>query len=277
MDEILIEEKKYISSKRAAKITGYAKDYIGQLCREGRVPARLVGRSWYVLESAIQDHRFGNPEVNPQEAEKDTPNTTLHPTWEAPRYEAVSEEVLPSINRPQTSSESVRDSWQTWSDYFDRMKENSVQEETVQETGQETEYEDAVQEIVPNEDANEGEDTNGDTNEDAKEEQQNEPEEENREEVNIPIHTMYKPLPDEFLPHSAISISRQENKDAKNTKQLIQRKNKKGLFMKVLQAIVVMFAVIVAAVAIIGSGHFDRYISSVSQASSITGIVLYNK
>ena len=59
MDEILIEEKKYVSSKRAAKMTGYAKDYIGQLCREGRVPARLVGRSWYVLETAIQDHRFG--------------------------------------------------------------------------------------------------------------------------------------------------------------------------------------------------------------------------
>ncbi|MHB1163603.1 MAG: hypothetical protein ACYCZZ_03760, partial [Minisyncoccota bacterium] len=59
MDELLIEGKKYISSKQAAKITGYAKDYIGQLCREGRVSARLVGRSWYVLEAAIQDHRFG--------------------------------------------------------------------------------------------------------------------------------------------------------------------------------------------------------------------------
>lgn len=37
MDELIIGEKTYLSSKRAAKITGYAKDYVGQLCREGRV------------------------------------------------------------------------------------------------------------------------------------------------------------------------------------------------------------------------------------------------
>ncbi|PIR83133.1 hypothetical protein COU19_02080 [Candidatus Kaiserbacteria bacterium CG10_big_fil_rev_8_21_14_0_10_56_12] len=59
MDEVIIDERKYISAKQAAKVTGYARDYVGQLCREGRVKARLVGRAWYVLESAIQDHRFG--------------------------------------------------------------------------------------------------------------------------------------------------------------------------------------------------------------------------
>lgn len=60
MDELLIEDRRYISSKRAAEITGYAKDYIGQLCRGGYVPAKRVGRNWYVLESGIKDHRFGN-------------------------------------------------------------------------------------------------------------------------------------------------------------------------------------------------------------------------
>ena len=68
MDELVIGDKKYVSSKQAAKVTGYAKDYIGQLCREGRVPARLVGRSWYVLESAIHDHRFGDQKT-PREQE----------------------------------------------------------------------------------------------------------------------------------------------------------------------------------------------------------------
>jgi hypothetical protein len=63
MDELTLDDKKYISSKQAAKITGYAKDYVGQLCREGRVQARLVGRSWYVLESSIKDHRFGTDTV----------------------------------------------------------------------------------------------------------------------------------------------------------------------------------------------------------------------
>ncbi len=59
MEEIVFDGKKYISSKLAAKLTGYAKDYVGQLCREGRVTARLVGRSWYVLEDSIKEHRFG--------------------------------------------------------------------------------------------------------------------------------------------------------------------------------------------------------------------------
>ena len=92
MDEILIEEKRYISSKRAAKITGYAKDYIGQLCREGRVPARLVGRSWYVLETAIQDHRFGNQEVE-------------LPVPESPKYEASPVEILPPVSRSDEVNE----------------------------------------------------------------------------------------------------------------------------------------------------------------------------
>lgn len=59
MDELVIGETRYVSSKKAAQITGYAKDYVGQLCREGKVEAKLVGRNWYVLESSILEHRFG--------------------------------------------------------------------------------------------------------------------------------------------------------------------------------------------------------------------------
>ena len=109
MEEIFIEEKKYISSKRAAKITGYAKDYIGQLCREGRVPARLVGRNWYVLETAIQDHRFGDSEVIElkENAKIASSVPVLPPTWETPRYESSPE------------SEGAQDSWRAWFDRFD--------------------------------------------------------------------------------------------------------------------------------------------------------------
>ncbi len=62
MDEITIGEKTYISSKRAAEITGYAKDYIGQLSREGYVDSKKIGRSWYVYEPSIRAHRFGDEE-----------------------------------------------------------------------------------------------------------------------------------------------------------------------------------------------------------------------
>ena len=57
MDELVVDGEKYISSKRAARLSGYAKDYIGQLCRAGKIESKMVGRSWYVKESAIKDHR----------------------------------------------------------------------------------------------------------------------------------------------------------------------------------------------------------------------------
>lgn len=56
MDEIVLDGKKYVSAKRAAKQTGYTKDYIGQLSRAGRLPARMIGRNWYIEESAV-DHQ----------------------------------------------------------------------------------------------------------------------------------------------------------------------------------------------------------------------------
>ena len=54
---IEIEGKKYISSRRAAEITKYANDYVGQLCRQGKVKATRVGRQWYIDQDSILDHK----------------------------------------------------------------------------------------------------------------------------------------------------------------------------------------------------------------------------
>ncbi len=56
MDELEIQGKKYISSKRAAEVTGYAKDYVGQLVRTQKVPAIRIGRSWYVDDALVRAH-----------------------------------------------------------------------------------------------------------------------------------------------------------------------------------------------------------------------------
>ena len=66
MEELEIQGKNYISSKRASDLTGYAKDYVGQLAREGKVPATRVGRSWYVDELAIVSHSRGGLDSNKQ-------------------------------------------------------------------------------------------------------------------------------------------------------------------------------------------------------------------
>ncbi len=55
--ELYFDGKKYISSSRAAKISGYVNDYIEQLCRDGKVEARRVGRSWYISFESLLLHK----------------------------------------------------------------------------------------------------------------------------------------------------------------------------------------------------------------------------
>lgn len=77
MEELTLGGKKYISSKRAAEISGYTKDYIGQLARAGSLQAKMVGRSWYIEVDAIEAHKKmyqGKPVIehttHPQSEEK---------------------------------------------------------------------------------------------------------------------------------------------------------------------------------------------------------------
>ena len=49
--------EKYISSKQVAKITGYTSDYVGQLCRLGKVKCRRISRDWMVSERSILNYR----------------------------------------------------------------------------------------------------------------------------------------------------------------------------------------------------------------------------
>ncbi len=55
--EFFINQNKFISVKRAAQITKYATDYIGQLCRLGKIEAKMIGRSWYVSEKSILSYK----------------------------------------------------------------------------------------------------------------------------------------------------------------------------------------------------------------------------
>ena len=55
--EFFADGKKFISSKRAAEISGYANDYIGQLCRNGKLECRLIGRTWFIDETLLLNHK----------------------------------------------------------------------------------------------------------------------------------------------------------------------------------------------------------------------------
>jgi hypothetical protein len=155
MDEITIGDKTYISSKRAAQITGYAKDYVGQLCREGRVDARLVGRNWYVLESSIREHRFGK-EGDTAAAAPVEEVTDRSATWQTPQYvpeEPVSvPELAPKADTTLVASPAIADMQAAWKEWFtDRKPGETVLE--AEETPEEPieEVQEAAEALVPEE------------------------------------------------------------------------------------------------------------------------------
>ena len=65
-DEMTIGGKQYISSKRAAEISDYTQDYIGQLARGGAIAAKRIGGHWYVSESSLRAYKMKADEYKPQ-------------------------------------------------------------------------------------------------------------------------------------------------------------------------------------------------------------------
>lgn len=293
MDELLIEEKKYISSKQAAKVTGYAKDYIGQLCREGRVPARLVGRSWYVLETAIQDHRFGNEPVVPKEAaasQKDTAKDVAPSAKdpepaaiasvkkpEVPHYEAYEPVVLPTLNRlrtfpnvpskPEEPKETptaavetpkettvLEDSWKTW---FDATEAASALGSTHDQARDSTAG--TMSTVEPEEPfKRDAERAFQDRKEDM---------------VSVPIRIMGQRQSDA---ESVASASEAPSPSRFPTIELPVREPG-GWLSNVIRLVSVLIALFALLLAALGSGYLDTYSISVDQVHVVSGISVYNR
>ena len=56
----------YISSKRAAEITGYTQDYVGQLARGRQILAQRISGLWYVVEQSLRDYKAKADEFKPE-------------------------------------------------------------------------------------------------------------------------------------------------------------------------------------------------------------------
>lgn len=59
MDEISLKGENYVKASILARKFGYTADYVGQLCRADQVTATLIGRSWYVTEESLLQHKKG--------------------------------------------------------------------------------------------------------------------------------------------------------------------------------------------------------------------------
>lgn len=83
-DRITLDGKTYISSKRAAQVGGYTKDYIGQMCRSGKLDAKLLGRNWYINEDSLKSHK-GNKNKSKVSIERES----ISYTKEVPSYKVM--------------------------------------------------------------------------------------------------------------------------------------------------------------------------------------------
>lgn len=99
MEEVLLQNKKFISAKRASKVFGYAPDYIGQLCRMNKIECTRMGRTWFVNEESLRGH------ASQKEAEHGASRATQHEALHAYiqgekrslRYSADLENLFPTF------------------------------------------------------------------------------------------------------------------------------------------------------------------------------------
>ncbi|MEK7662185.1 MAG: hypothetical protein AAB355_01635, partial [Patescibacteria group bacterium] len=59
-EEISVNGEKYVLSRVAARLTKYSNDYIGELCRSGKVTAKQVGKLWYVEKNSLLSYQKEN-------------------------------------------------------------------------------------------------------------------------------------------------------------------------------------------------------------------------
>lgn len=86
---LFFDGKEYISSKRASEISKYTKDYVGQLCRSGKLVSKLVGRNWYVDLESLNAH-IGDASSRPKDSVQEFFKKDLSPEKESKKTEKSS-------------------------------------------------------------------------------------------------------------------------------------------------------------------------------------------
>tara|TARA_B100000745_G_scaffold155423_1_gene101797 strand:- start:1997 stop:2980 length:984 start_codon:yes stop_codon:yes gene_type:complete len=74
---MLLDGVEYIATAKAAELTGYTQDYIGQLSRSGEIQAQKVGRRWFVGREDILQHKESHEVTDVKEDETTDEDTTV--------------------------------------------------------------------------------------------------------------------------------------------------------------------------------------------------------
>ncbi len=79
MDSLNLDGKVYVKASSIARDLGYTADYVGQLCRAGKVDAHLVGRSWYVSRDDLKSYKQDKRRSNAVKTKKEVEKILIHP------------------------------------------------------------------------------------------------------------------------------------------------------------------------------------------------------
>ncbi|HEU4677528.1 MAG TPA: hypothetical protein VFS75_02310 [Candidatus Paceibacterota bacterium] len=117
MEVLVLDGKNYVKASKAARDLGYATDYVGQLCRSGKVDARLIGRTWYVDPDQLGHHRVEKKRMSRVKAREQAKkaieevhrlrvnDTTPKPHFTAGiRYEPDDRELIPETRKLSVES-----------------------------------------------------------------------------------------------------------------------------------------------------------------------------
>ncbi|XKT75439.1 MAG: hypothetical protein ACJKSS_01485 [Patescibacteria group bacterium UBA2103] len=153
MKELTLNGRTYLSTKRAAEITGYTTDYVGQLARQGKVDAQLVGRNWYISEEAIKKHKFGEASVviKREEEEVSAPQLEVLVSATDDVLEVDEKEEVPveeNVAEEKVSSEnSLTEMQSAWQEWYKAQRSVPTEEEEVFLSKNDIEEEKASEEV----------------------------------------------------------------------------------------------------------------------------------
>ena len=138
MKELTLNGKTYLATKRAAEITGYTTDYVGQLARQGKIDAQLVGRNWYISEESITKHKFGEAKVllKKDEEERNSPVlevlvSTAGETLEKEEKIVESQEEEVSIQKEVDEPVALDEMQGAWQEWYKAQKSVPAEEEEI--------------------------------------------------------------------------------------------------------------------------------------------------
>ncbi len=66
MDEVVLEGKTYVASRKAAQDFSYTQDYVGQLIRKGLIDAKKVSGHWYVNLDSLSQYKTNADTFKPE-------------------------------------------------------------------------------------------------------------------------------------------------------------------------------------------------------------------